>query len=105
MTESFVLLLVEFNGFNGNPFVSTTVYESGSVPIYVLRMASARRCIMSRYTVSEVAVYVNRSYRHADSSLGAVSLLFWSSENNICYTDNIFDNTLRQTYSVIENAF
>jgi hypothetical protein len=60
---------------------------------------------MSRYTVSEVAVYVNRSYRQDGSFLGAVSLLFWSSENNIWYTDNIFDNTLRKTYSVIENAF
>jgi hypothetical protein len=50
---------------------------------------------MSRYTVSEVAVYVNRCYKHAGSFLGAVSSLFWSSEYNISYTDNIFDNTLR----------
>jgi hypothetical protein len=50
---------------------------------------------MSRYTVSDAAVYVNRSYRQAASFLGAISLLFWSSENNFSYTDNIFDNTLR----------
>ena len=63
--------------------------------VLFLRIASVRRCIMSIYTVSELAMYVNRSYRHAGSSLGAVSLLFWVSGNKIFYTDNIFDNTLR----------
>jgi hypothetical protein len=45
---------------------------------------------MNRYTVSEVAVYVDRGYIQAGSFLGAVPLLIWSSENKICYTENIF---------------